>query len=61
MKNFSLPRMALILWFVNYTLFSLFSYLLMGGVRHEISSYIVYAAAWVVVELMCLGWIEDKF
>jgi hypothetical protein len=60
MKNFSLPRVALILWFLNYSIFSLFSYV-GWSVRHEISTFIVYAAVWVVVELMFLGLIEDKF
>jgi len=52
--------MAIILWFINYTLFSLVSYLTGNG-RHEISAFVVYASVWVVVELVCLGWIEDKF
>ena len=60
MKNFSIPRMAVVLWFINYTLFSLVSYF-MGGGRHEIGPFVVYASVWVVVELTCLGWIEDKF
>jgi hypothetical protein len=58
MKNFSLPRLALVLWFFNYCLFSVFSYVLGTG-RHGILDYIIYAAVWVVVELVCLGIIED--
>ncbi len=52
--------MALILWFLNYSIFSLFSYV-GWSVRHEISTFIVYATIWVVVELTFLGLIEDKF
>jgi hypothetical protein len=58
MKKFSLPRMALILWFLNYSVFSIFSYI-WGNGRHEISSFIVYAAIWVMIEMMALGLIED--
>lgn len=60
MKNFSLPRLALVLWFVNYSIFSMFSYI-WGSGRHFIMDFIVYAAAWVVVELVFLGLIEEKF
>ncbi len=59
MKNFSLPRTVLILWFLNYSLFSLFSYAFGGG-RHDISYFIVLAAVWMVVEVVCLGLIDDK-
>ena len=59
MKNASTVRLALILWFLNYTIFSLFSYF--GSGRHLIMDFIVYAAIWVAVELICLGWIEDSF
>lgn len=59
MKNFSLPRMVLVLWFLNYSIFSVFSYV-WGTGRHFIMDFIVYAAVWVVVELVCLGLIEDK-
>ncbi|HEY5039513.1 MAG TPA: hypothetical protein VIJ93_10620 [bacterium] len=58
MKNFSVPRLALVLFFLNYTIFSLFSYV-WGGGRHPIMDFVVYATAWVVVELVCLGLIED--
>ena len=60
MKNFSLPRFAFLLWFLNYTLFALLKYA-MGGGRLEIFSYVVMASVWTVVELICLGWIEEKF
>ncbi len=59
MKDFSLPRMILILWFLNYSLFSVVSYAFGGG-RREISYFIVLAAVWMVVELICLGLIDDK-
>ncbi len=58
MKNFSLPRLALVLWFLNYAVFSIFSYFLGMG-RHLISDFIVYATIWLAVELICLGLIED--
>ncbi len=58
MKNFSLPRLAIVLWFLNYTVFSLFSYALGAG-RHLISDFIIYATVWLAVELVCLGLIED--
>jgi len=58
MKGFSLPRLAIVLWFVNYTVFSLCSYVLGSG-RHLISDFIVYATIWLAVELVCLGLIED--
>jgi hypothetical protein len=57
MRDFSLPRVALLLWFMNYTFFSLVNYLVGGG--HEIGYYLVYATVFMAVELMCLGWIED--
>lgn len=57
MKNFSLPRLAICLWFLNYTVFSLFSYF--WGGRHEIMFYIACATFWLVVELVSLGLIED--
>ena len=58
MKNFSMARLAFVLWFFNYCLFSVFSYALGAG-RHGILDYIIYSAVWVVVELVCLGIIED--
>ncbi len=58
MKNFSVPRLAFLLFFLNYTLFSLFSYV-WGTGRHLIMDFIVYAAVWVALELVCLGLIED--
>lgn len=58
MKNLSLPRLVLVLWFLNYAIFSLFSYVWNSG-RHEIMPFVVYASVWVVVELLCLGLIED--
>jgi hypothetical protein len=57
-KNFSLPRMAIILWFLNYTFLSLTSYAF-NPVRHLISGYIIYATVMMAVELICLGLIED--
>ena len=59
MKNFSLPRMALVLWFLNYSFFSVVSYAIGGG-RHEIAPFIVFATVWMAVELVFLGLIEDK-
>lgn len=58
MKNFSIPKLALVLWFLNYAVFSLFSYV-WGNGRHLIMDFVVYASVWVVVELGCLGLIED--
>jgi len=55
-KNFSLPRLAVVLWFLNYSLFSVFSYA-RGG--HDIMFYVVYATLFVVIEMVCLGLIED--
>lgn len=63
MKNFSVPRLAIVLWFLNYTIFAFFSCVWSGsgGERHLlIMDYIIYASVWVVVELVCLGLIEDK-
>jgi hypothetical protein len=57
-KSFSIPRLAIVLWFLNYTVFSVFSYLLGTG-RHLISDFVVYATIWMAVELICLGLIED--
>jgi hypothetical protein len=53
-----MARLAFVLWFFNYCLFSVFSYALGAG-RHGILDYIIYSAVWVVVELVCLGIIED--
>jgi hypothetical protein len=58
MKQFSMPKLAIVLWFLNYSLFSLISYVYGNG-RHEIFPFVIYASAWVVVELVCLGLIED--
>ena len=57
-KNFSMPRLAVVLWFLNYTFFSLFWYVLNSG-RHLISGFLVYSTFALVVELICLGLIED--
>jgi len=57
-KNFSMPRLAIVLWFLNYTFFSLFWYVLNSG-RHLISGFLVYSTFALVVELICLGLIED--
>ncbi len=59
MKNFSMPRLVLSLWFLNYTFLSLVSYV-WGNGRHLIMDYIVYASVYVVLELVFLGLIEDK-
>jgi hypothetical protein len=58
MKNFSLPRLAIVLWFVNYMIFSMVSYTFAAG-RHPIMDFIVYATVWMALELICLGLIED--
>ena len=58
MKNFKLSQLTLVLWTLNYVIFSLFSYA-WGGGRHFIMDFVVYSAVWVAVELVCLGWIED--
>jgi hypothetical protein len=59
MNNFSLPRLLIVLWFLNYSIFSIFSYV-WGNGRHFIMDFIVYASVWVVIELVFLGLIEDK-
>ena len=58
MKDFSLPRLAVVLWFLNYTIFSLVSYSFGSG-RHLIMDFIIYATVWMALELICLGLIED--
>ena len=58
MKNFSLPRLAVVLWFLNYTFLSMGSYIFSVG-RHEIMSFVVIAAVMLVMELVLLGLIED--
>jgi hypothetical protein len=60
MKNFSLPRLAIVLWFLNYALFALMHYVVGGG-RPEIFSLVLSASCMAIVELVCLGLIEDKF
>ena len=58
MKNFSLPRVAIILWFINYAFLSLVSYVIGNG-RHLISDFIIYSTILLALELVCLGLIED--
>lgn len=60
MKNFSFPRLAFLLWFANYALFAMVRYILGGG-RVEIFPFIVNATLFTVVELVALGFIEEKF
>lgn len=60
MKNFSLPRLAIVMWFLFFTVGSLWSYLFLN-VRHEISFSIFNSAVWTAVILMAWGWIEEKF
>jgi hypothetical protein len=60
MKNFSLPRAAFLLWFLNYTIFSFVGNYALGG-RHSIFAFLVYSLVWVAVELIFLGLIEDIF
>jgi len=57
MKDLSLPRLALLLWFVNYAIYALVNYLARGG--HEIGSYVVVATVFMAVELVGIGLIED--
>lgn len=57
MKDLSLPRLALVLWFFNYAFLSLVNY--MGGGGHEIMFFAMAAAVFMVVELVGLGLIED--
>ena len=59
MKNFSLPRLAIVLWFFIYALFSIISYLFANG-RHEIMLYIVYATIWTALSMVGFGLIEDN-
>ncbi|HVM33163.1 MAG TPA: hypothetical protein VMU88_08515 [bacterium] len=58
MKNFSLARTGLLLWFLNFAIFSFMGNYVMGG-RHSIFAFLVYSLVWVAVELMVLGWVED--
>ncbi len=58
MKNFSLPRLALVLWFFFFSFISVINYVFGTG-RHGILDTIVYSAFMVVVSLVCLGFIED--
>jgi antibiotic biosynthesis monooxygenase (ABM) superfamily enzyme len=57
MKNFSLPRLALVLWFAFYSLLMMINYLF-GG-HHGIMEFIVYSAVMTSVFLIGLGFIED--
>jgi hypothetical protein len=57
MKNFSLPRLALVLFFLNYSIFGLLVSF-RGGML--IFQFVLYAFIFLVVELICLGLIEDK-
>jgi hypothetical protein len=57
MKNFSIPRLALVLWFLNYTIYALFGSI-WGGML--IVKFVILASVFLVVELLCLGLIEDK-
>jgi hypothetical protein len=57
MKDFSLPRLAILLWFLNYTFFALAKFVFGGGI--DITFYVIYATVFMAVELVCLGWIED--
>jgi len=57
-KNFSMPRLAVVLWFLNYTFLSLCSYAFNSG-HHLISGSVVYSTFALVVEMICLGLIED--
>ncbi len=58
MKNFSLPRLAFVLWFFIFTFISMVSYVF-GNTRHGIFETIVYSAIMMIVSLVCLGFIED--
>jgi len=57
MKNFSLPRLAICVWFLFFTFFSMVGY--MGVGRHEIMFSICVATAMTVALLVGLGLIED--
>ncbi|HET9869745.1 MAG TPA: hypothetical protein VFR02_04495 [bacterium] len=58
MKNFSLPRLGLLLWFANFSFFCVVDNYLIGG-RHSIFTFLVYSAVCVAVELLVFGWLED--
>jgi len=58
MKNFSLQRLAFVLWFGNYSFIAMINFIFGNG-RPPIMSYIVEATVMVVIELICLGLIED--
>ncbi len=60
MKNFNLARVGFLLWFLNFTIFSVMGNYIMGG-RHSIFAFLVYSTVWVVVEMAVLGWVEDVF
>jgi hypothetical protein len=58
MKNFSLPRLAFVLWFFFISFISVINYVFSTG-RHGILDTIIYSACMVIVSLVCLGFIED--
>jgi hypothetical protein len=60
MKNFSLPRMAVVVWFFFYSFSCLGSYMVFNA-RHEIANSIVTSTLMTVVFLVAWGLIEDKF
>ncbi len=61
MGPLSMPRLGIALWFVNYALISLISYLTSsGGGRLPIFWTVVQATVWMAVEMVFLGlWLDD--
>jgi len=55
MSSVSMPRLGIALWFVNYALLSLITYLASGGGRLSIFWTIIQATVWMAVELVFWG------
>ena len=60
MKNFSLPRFAVILWFFWYTAVAVIG-CFAGTGRHAIYGFIFFSAMLTLAALIGLGKIEDSF
>jgi hypothetical protein len=57
MKDISLPRLTISLWFLFFTFFSMVGYIGVG--RHEIMFSICVATGMTAASLIGLGLIED--
>lgn len=58
MKNFSQPRLFIVLWFAFYVTASFFHEIFLNG-RQEIGWVIVVSTVWSAMALVALGLIED--